>query len=191
MRIFNPILKQKKITKNHHYLLIIFHSLLTCQCLKYVDLFLRKNKPKKSGNMAKRAEFELSVDERRRRHCSDNFKLNKVKELESRKTNVSENKKNYQVSYATIYRWIAKFGTIKDKPERLVLETESDTKELIALKQKVAELEKIIGQKQILLDFKDKMIEIAEQTYGIDIKKKPTTSVSNTSGRTESSIDGN
>jgi hypothetical protein len=35
------------------------------------------------------------------------------------------------------------------------------------------------------------MIEIAEQTYGIDIKKKPTTSVSNTSGRTESSIDGN
>ncbi len=60
---------------------------------------------------------------------------------------------------------------MKDKPERLVLETESDTKELIALKQKVAELEKIIGQKQILLDFKDKMIEIAEQTYGIDIKK--------------------
>ncbi len=72
-----------------------------------------------------------------------------------------------------------------------MLETESDTKELIALKQKVAELEKIIGQKQILLDFKDKMIEIAEQTYGIDIKKKPTTSVLNTSGRTESSIDGN
>ncbi len=63
------------------------------------------------------------------------------------------------------------YWAIKDKPERLVLETESDTKELIALKQKVAELEKIIGQKQILLDFKDKMIEIAEQTYGIDIKK--------------------
>ena len=31
------------------------------------------------------------------------------------------------------------------------------------LKKKIAELERIIGQKQILIDFKDKIIELAEQ----------------------------
>ena len=61
-----------------------------------------------------------------------------------------------------------------------------DTKKLLELKKKVAELERIIGQKQIMLDFKDKMIEIAEQTYGVDIKKKFSTQPSKTSGKTES-----
>ena len=30
----------------------------------------------------------------------------------------------------------------------------------------------MVGQKQIIVEFKDKMIEIAEATYGVDIKKK-------------------
>ena len=43
-------------------------------------------------------------------------------------------------------------------------------------------MEQIIGQKQILLEFKDKMIEIAEETYKVDIKKKFIDKLSNTSG---------
>ncbi len=35
----------------------------------------------------------------------------------------------------------------------------------------MADLERIIGQKQVLLDFSDKMIYLAEETYGVDIKK--------------------
>jgi len=56
---------------------------------------------------------------------------------------------------------------------------------LLTLKKKIAELERIIGQKQILLDFKDKMIEIAEETYQVDIKKKFTTKPSDTIGSIE------
>ena len=49
------------------------------------------------------------------------------------------------------------------------------------LEKKIAELERAIGQKQVQLDFKDKMIELAEQLYGIDIKKKfESTSLSGT-----------
>ena len=71
---------------------------------------------------------------------------------------------------------------MKDKKERMIVESQSDTQQLIALKKKVAELERIIGQKQVLLDFKDKMIDLAEQTYGVDIKKKISTKPSSTSG---------
>jgi hypothetical protein len=43
---------------------------------------------------------------------------------------------------------------------------------MLALQAKIAELERVVGQKQILIDFQNKMIEIAEQEYQIDIKKK-------------------
>ena len=44
---------------------------------------------------------------------------------------------------------------------------------LPALQKRVAELERMLGQKQTEIEFKNKMIDLAEQTYGVDIKKKP------------------
>ena len=138
--------------------------------------------------MARREKFKLSTSERRRRF-SDSFKIQKVRELESGKKKVSELCNQYEVNKVNVYRWLAKFGSMKDKKERLIVETDSDTRQLLSLKKKVAEMERIIGQKQILIDFKDKMIELAEQTYGVDIKKKFSTQPSNTSGNTESNTD--
>jgi len=139
--------------------------------------------------MATRSQFKMSTAERRRRNFSDSFKIQKVRELETGKTKVSEICKQYEVTGTNVYRWMKKFGTMKDKKERLIVESESDTKQLLALKKKVAELERVIGQKQILIEFKDKMIELAEETYGVNIKKKFSTQQSDTSGTTESNTD--
>jgi len=122
--------------------------------------------------MAHLTQLKLSQSERRRRHFSDSFKLQKVREIETGQTKVSEICSHYQISSQSIYRWINKFGVMKDKKERLVIETESDTRQLIELKKRISELERIIGQKQIQIDFQSKMIELAEETYGVDIKKK-------------------
>lgn len=122
--------------------------------------------------MATRKQFTMNEAERRRRQFSDNFKKSKVQELELGRLTISELKKQYEVSSTTIYRWIANFGTMKNKPERIIVETDSDTKELLLLKQKIAELERIVGQKQVLIDFYDKLIAIAEDEYKVDIKKK-------------------
>ncbi len=135
--------------------------------------------------MATRDQFKMTTAQRRRRHFSDSFKIQKVREIETGRTKVSELCKQYEVTYNTVYRWLNKFGSMKNKKERLIIEADSDTKQLLELKKKVAELERIIGQKQVMLDFKDKMIELAEDTYGVDIKKKFTTSPSNSSGSTE------
>lgn len=139
--------------------------------------------------MATRSQFKMTISERRSRKFSDNFKIQKVRELETGKTKVSEICKQYEVAPASVYRWLNKFGSMKNKKEKLIIETDSDTKQLLELKKKVAELERIIGQKQILIDFKDKMIDLAEDTYGVDIKKKFSTQPSNTSGKTENDID--
>jgi hypothetical protein len=58
------------------------------------------------------------------------------------------------------------------REERQVIESKSDTKKIQLLEERIKELERALGQKQMLLDIKDKMIEIAEETYDIDIKKK-------------------
>jgi transposase-like protein len=136
--------------------------------------------------MANRNQFKMSIAERRKRTFSENFKREKVREIELGRTKISEISKQYEVSFTNIYRWIATFGSMKQKLERTIVESQSDTKELLELKKKVAELERIIGQKQILIDFKDKMIEIAEETYGVDIKKKFTTKPSDSTGLTGS-----
>ena len=73
---------------------------------------------------------------------------------------------------------------MQQKKERLIVETESDTLKIIELQKRVAELERIVGQKQIEIDFKDKMIDLAEEMYHVDIKKKLSTQPSSGSENT-------
>lgn len=120
-----------------------------------------------------RTDFKQSTKERRYRKFSHTFKLNKVREIEQGKTTVSQVSKAYEVTDTAVYNWIKKYGQMK-KPERTIVESKSDTGKILALQKRVAELERMLGQKQIELEFKDKMIDLAEQTYGVDIKKKST-----------------
>jgi transposase len=135
--------------------------------------------------MATREKFQLSTEERRKRTFSEEFKRQKVKEIERKQTTVREVSKAYQIRPNNVYKWIEKY-TIKDKNGvRLVVEMESETKRVLALLQKVAELERIVGQKQILIDFQNKMIELAEEEYQVDIKKKFDSEPSSIIGTTE------
>jgi transposase-like protein len=115
--------------------------------------------------------FKSSTTERLNRRFSEEFKLKKVKELESGKTTVRDICRSYEVTDSAVYHWLTKYSK-KDKPERTIVESKSDTKKIVALQKRIAELERLLGQKQIEIEFKDKMIEIAEQAYGVDIKKK-------------------
>lgn len=123
------------------------------------------------------------------RHFSEELKRKKVVEIEQGLSRVREICKVYQVSETAVYRWLRLYGSNRSKPERLIMESKSDTQELLRLKQRIAELERLVGQKQIQLEFKDKMIEIAEQMYGVDIKKKLSTPPSEASGNNREAAD--
>jgi hypothetical protein len=73
------------------------------------------------------------------------------------------------------------------KQVKQVVEAKSDTQKIRALEERIKELERIVGQKQLLLEFKDKMIEIAEATYNVDIKKKVGSRLSSGTTSTEKS----
>jgi transposase len=119
------------------------------------------------SKIKKKSNFEL----RRIRTFSEDFKQKKVQEITARLTRVSEVSKEYQVTPAAVYKWIYRYSGMKKK-EKLIVESESDTKKMEALKLKIAELERSLGQKQIQIEFLSKMIDIAEESYQVDIKKK-------------------
>ena len=48
---------------------------------------------------------------------------------------------------------------------------DSNTNKLKELQDRLKELEQIIGQKQIKIDYLEKMIDLAKQDLAIDIKK--------------------
>ena len=122
--------------------------------------------------MATREKFKQSTEERKRRSFSEDFKTKKVREIEQKITTIAEVSRQYEVRANNVSRWVKKYGQNQKMGVRTIVETESDTRKLLELKVKVAELERIIGQKQVQIDFKDKMIELAEEAYGVDIKKK-------------------
>ncbi len=125
----------------------------------------------------------MSESDRRIRRFSENFRKEKVRELELGIVSIRDLRQQYQVSDMAVRRWIAKFSSMKEKKERLIVESQSDTIQLLELKKKIAELERVVGQKQLLIDFQQKMIELAEEEYRVDIKKKFSGGLSSTTGK--------
>jgi transposase-like protein len=122
--------------------------------------------------MATIKQFKLSEAERRSRYFSEEFKIQKVRELEQKSCTISDICREYEVSVVAVKKWKFKYSSKFKKTTRLIVESESDTKKIQELKSKIADLERMLGQKQIQLEFTEKMIELAEEAYGIDIKKK-------------------
>lgn len=135
--------------------------------------------------MAKRDQFGLTLFERRRRTFSESFKRDKVREIESGQTRVSLICKQYSVSTTAVYQWLRKFGLQYQPQERLIIESMSDTNAIKELRERVAELERLVGQKQVEVEFYKKMIDLAQDHYGIEIKKNFSTPQSATSGSKE------
>ena len=135
--------------------------------------------------MATRFKFKQSQSERRRRTFSEEFKKGKVREIEQKVSRISDVSREYEVSEKSVSRWLHKYSNNYMKGAKTIVEAQSDTRKLLELKARIADLERTIGQKQVLLDFKDKMIELAEETYGVDIKKKFSTVPSSGFGKTD------
>lgn len=102
---------------------------------------------------------------------AEEFKKTCVKEYESGQFSVIELSKLYQINAVIIYRWIYKYSAYNKRKIKVVEMATSSKQKLKELQKKVSDLERVVGQKQLNIDFLEKMIEIAKNEYGIDIKK--------------------
>jgi len=137
------------------------------------------------NSMEKTNYFDHENKGQFQRSFSEEFKKSKIRELERNLSSVSDICTTYSVSRTSVYRWIYKYSVMAKKQVKQVVEAKSDTQKIKALEERIKELERIVGQKQLLLEFKDKMIEIAESTYNVDIKKKLGSNLSSVTTSTE------
>jgi transposase len=128
---------------------------------------------KKHRKMATVEQYQkMTTRERRTRYFSTDFKKRKVSEIERNLVSISEVSREYQVSLTSVYRWIYKYSKMRKKQEKQVVESQSDTRKLAELRQKIKELEQMLGQKEAEVMILNKMIELTEEETGLDIKKK-------------------
>ena len=122
---------------------------------------------------------------RKKRFYSDEFKRKIVKDFESGQLSVPQLEKLHNIGNPLIYRWIYKFSTFNEKGSRIIEMKESSSGKMKSLEQRVKELERMIGQKQIKIDYLEKMIDIAKDELNIDIKKNSNTPQSTGSAATK------
>ena len=106
------------------------------------------------------------------RYFSTELKQKLVKDLDKQLLTKAEISREYQVSRSAIDKWVHRYSVLSKKGVKMVVESKSDTKKIIELKQRIKELEQLVGQKQISIEFLEKIIELASAELGIDIKKK-------------------
>ena len=108
---------------------------------------------------------------RKIRKYSLEFKKSIVHSFEKGEFSVPQLEKLYNIGNATIYNWVYKYSTFNEKGCRIVEMNNSSENKLKELSKKVKELEQMVGQKQIAIEYLEKMIELAKTDLNIDIKK--------------------
>jgi transposase len=122
---------------------------------------------------------------KQQRIFSDEFKKLRVKELVDKRLTVLEVCRLYEVSRTAVYKWIYRYSAHYHRKTNLVVQMESEVYKTRQLLQRVADLERVIGQKQLEIDFLNKLLEIGSEEMGFDLKKNFSTRLSNGTGSAE------
>ncbi len=115
------------------------------------------------------------------RHFSTAFKEKVVSDIDKGLTSIREVSSLYEINKAIIYRWIYRYSIHHKQGTRMVVEMESEGKKTEILQKRVADLERIVGQKQLSIDYLERLIILANAHYETDVKKNFATELSHTS----------
>lgn len=109
---------------------------------------------------------------RKVRQFSTEFKKEKVKQIDEGKITVSQISRIYEVSVTAVYKWVRQYSKYAGQNEKIVVEKLSEGAKTLELLKKVAELEQLVGQKQVEVEYLKKVIEFGSELTETDIKKK-------------------
>ncbi|MBL0026635.1 MAG: transposase [Saprospiraceae bacterium] len=75
------------------------------------------------------------------------------------------------MSYTAVYQWVKKFGKAT-RPDKIVIESDSDYLKVLELQKDKSNLERIVGKQQIRIDYYETLIEMIKEHYKEDMEKK-------------------
>ncbi len=118
---------------------------------------------------------------RKQRKFSEDFKRKIVADFESGKFSVPQLERLHHIANSLIYNWIYRYSKLNKRGQRIVEMKDSSSQKMKEMEERIKDLERIIGKKQIEIDFLEKLIEVANEELHIDIKKNSYTPQSNSS----------
>jgi len=100
------------------------------------------------------------------------FKQKVISEIESGKYSLRQASKIYNVSDVSLYKWLKRFGKnhLIGKVVRIEMKGEADRIKQLEAEKK--ELESALAQAQLKIITLESTMEVAEEKYKIDFKKK-------------------
>src|SRR5882672_10090531 len=116
-------------------------------------------------------QIKKQLEIRERRIFSEELKKRAVKDLVNRRSSIKSLMAEHQISANTVYRWLYKYSAAHKQKCTLVVQMKSEATKSNELQQRIAELESIVGQKQLEIDFLNKLLEIGSAEMGFDLKK--------------------
>ena len=116
-------------------------------------------------------KFNQKLEIRERRIFSEELKKKAVKDLTGKRTTIKALMNEHQISYQTVYKWLYKYSPYHEQKCTLVVQMKSEEIKNGELLLRMAELERIVGQKQLEIDFLNKLLEIGSGELGFDLKK--------------------
>ena len=114
----------------------------------------------------------MSIKRQARRIFSKELKLKVVKDIESGKATIAQVCREFSVSDVSVYNWLNKYSKFHKQGASIIVELKSEAYRSKELEKKIKDLEAALGRKQLEVEFLNKLIELASDDLGIDIKKK-------------------
>lgn len=134
-------------------------------------------------------QVKTKLEIRERRIFTEELKKKVVKDLVSKRTTFKSVMVQHQVSANTVYRWLYKYSPYHEQKCTLVVQMKSEELQSHELRQRLGELERIVGQKQLEIDFLNKLLEVGSSELGFDLKKSFSSPPSNGTVSTSSGTD--
>jgi transposase len=116
------------------------------------------------------------------RQFSEELKLKVVRDIETGKATIAQVCREFSVSDVSVYNWLNKYSQFHKSGAKIIVELKSEAYRSKELEKKVKDLEAALGRKQLEVEFLNKLIELASDDLGVDIKKKHYTQPSTGSG---------
>jgi transposase-like protein len=134
-------------------------------------------------------QVKSKLEIREHRIFSEELKKRAIKELVSNRTTIRSLMAEHQISHQTVYRWLYRYSPYHEQKCTLVVQMKSEELKNSELRQRMAELERIVGQKQLEIDFLNKLLEIGSGELGFDLKKSFSPPPLNGTGSAKGSTD--
>lgn len=119
--------------------------------------------------MAKPKKSQLEIQ--KRRIFSEEFKRQKIQQIVEKTISISDLTELYGMNKVTVYRWLYLYSPHHQKGTNQVVQMESEEHKTKRLLQQVAELERSVGQKQLCIDYLEKLVEVSSEELKLDLKK--------------------